>query len=460
MTLPVWVALAGCSNARTVAVPDCAPLADARVVDEVGLPGEYDEAVAALASFRTWTATPTVCVDEVRITAELATDDGGTPDGMYVRRDRTAYVLAGAGRVTHVVHHELCHALDDRLGLSDAHPDLFPADESGLDPELTEAKRRHETFADDCTVGPETVDWTVRFGACSGDTVEPPDPRWRVLLDEAFDGAWSHARALDLAVVPLDVDPAVLLRGPQPAEDGTLWLQAQYDGYYTYVRVDPDDGRALSVLDAPIDPQRLAVAWYGGVGDPAILTWGVGPHLAWRATLTGPAPAPYPHVAEFGAGAVIDDTLYVQTTEDIGGLKRVTLSSGAFEPEPGPAGAGALTSLTATDAGLAGAWLPDGGSRRIAVRPAGETDWRLIVPPVGKRPLHALAIDRDRAFVHMASWAWLVDFAAIVGPDGGWTIATVPCRYVPVGWAMLGDTAVAIDRDTNTLLRFSIGETP
>lgn len=146
--------------------------------------------------FTDWTGPDRVCIDEVRVIPGLADEeDMDFAFGRYARRGRRSHVELTEQVFVHfgelgfhsetVLWHELCHALDDREGISAAHADLF--DPEALDHltqgyHVPEGGPEVEVFALACDGGPPDVFAAYADASCG----EGLDPWQRVLNTEVF----------------------------------------------------------------------------------------------------------------------------------------------------------------------------------------------------------------------------------------------------------------------------------
>ncbi|MEQ1507249.1 MAG: hypothetical protein ABMB14_33780, partial [Myxococcota bacterium] len=449
-------ALVGGACVTEAVVAPCPPLSEVPIVDEVGAAAELDEVRAAVDGFATWTAEPTLCLARIRIQRDLEVN-GHRADGSFAHREREVRIRSGSGRVPHVTHHELCHALDAHLGdPSLDRPDLFPAEEQ---PDLAGANAVREAFADACAPGPAEASLADALGRCDAGGA---DPRWAFLLDRIFTGDWVADVAgatFEARSTPFGVGGDTALDQPFAAADGAVWLQARIGLYdKTFGRVDPETGALVALAGPPIEDRRLVDRWFGGVGDPVILLAGIG---AWRATADGTRALPYPTgLAVFHHGAVVDDALYVSATADgevTPRLFRVDLATGAVTPEPPVAPVGQLVALAASPAGLAGVWFAAGQPDQVVVQPTGQRGWTVIAPPPGLRPIAAVATGPDAVFAQLSTGDAAFD-PTVVGAHTptGWTVSGAPCGLGDGGWALVDGALTTVDADGASLVQLTL----
>ncbi len=229
--------------------PGCPEPSTVNVVASSATPDSAVDTVrSAIDTFARWTDGAGVCVDTVYVTDELP-EQGA--EGMITARGAWVQLTdVGPTTLEERTIHQLCHAADQRLGLSEG---AF-ADE--------------EAFADACTAGPKEAE-LLAYTVC-----EQGDPAAHLLLDELFTGSWPQriregAWHFDDAVgsVGLGDDGVVV-----PAGAGAAILDWSLDGGMATpaVRV-VEEGRSSAPIPGPTIDPKTGWQLLGGGGEHPVL---------------------------------------------------------------------------------------------------------------------------------------------------------------------------------------------
>lgn len=183
------------------------------------------EIEAALADMQAWTGLDGVCVREVRMVgAEELPDSRGIWRGRNIELRET---ISGES-LRFITRHELCHALDDHLGLSEQAPELFTGDYIQSDNYDTESLRRAEDFADACQHGPavDSALATLLAPECDLDLGLSEREQW--LMDHAF--VWPDTGAWQTPRVPMELGDGLLRgeRAPGAFYADALWRDQRW----------------------------------------------------------------------------------------------------------------------------------------------------------------------------------------------------------------------------------------
>jgi hypothetical protein len=163
----------------------CPDFDDMQVSDPEGLTTaeERGSIRQAISDFARWTGEEGVCVPAIELREELA---DGYAVGTYSGPRKNILQVPGAGHSTAV--HELCHAIDERMGwMSEDHPRLFPV--GHIDPVLYPYRsiQVHESMARICEFGPQGLDLQATLEETCG--WELAHPGQDLILREVYDKA-------------------------------------------------------------------------------------------------------------------------------------------------------------------------------------------------------------------------------------------------------------------------------
>lgn len=161
----------------------CPDFDDMHVSDPEGLTtaAELGLIRQAISDFARWTGEEGVCVPGIELREELS---DGYAVGTYSGPRKNILQVPGSGHSTAV--HELCHAIDERMGwMSEDHPRLFPV--GHIDPVLYPYRsiQMHESMARICEFGPKGLDLQATLeNTCGWELAHPGQD---LILREVYD---------------------------------------------------------------------------------------------------------------------------------------------------------------------------------------------------------------------------------------------------------------------------------
>jgi len=231
--------------------PECSSPQDVQVVAASATPdSSVDTVRAAIDRFAGWTGGQGVCVDTVFVTDALPDPTAAgmvDAEGAWIRLSDEG---AGEPTLEARTFHQLCHAADHALGLSDG----------TLDDE--------EAFAKACALGPKAAEEKA-YTVC-----EAGDPAATALLEDLFVGHWPQQIAegdwhFDDAVgsVGLSEDGVVV-----PAGDGAAILDWATDAAEATpaLRI-VDEAGTHAAIDGPTIAATTGWQLFGGGGEHPVL---------------------------------------------------------------------------------------------------------------------------------------------------------------------------------------------
>ncbi|MCB9777893.1 MAG: hypothetical protein H6742_04965 [Alphaproteobacteria bacterium] len=286
-----------------------------------------DDARGALDQLAAWSDLAEVCVHDVWIEDEVR--GAYRVEGSYRLPGERVQISPFADDAWGVTTHELCHAVDHTIGLSDDHAELFPDDEVPDIPGYGGPTRTAEAFARICEDGArDHLRWQT--AAACGHPMTDDDPAALARIQESI-FPWAPRLAWD------DPSLQVAVGAPWRATAGPDWRQGE-------VAADPDhvvvlwkpapDGRArgarltwhdwatgtrVATLDLPCtDPEWCPASLVPGDAGPLLRLDG-----ALRVLGPGTLGEPLPCAA---SGVVVGDQGW--RLPGGGGLERCDLSTG------------------------------------------------------------------------------------------------------------------------------------
>lgn len=420
--------LAGCADVPAQA---CTRFADIAVTNPDGgaTPDALAEVRAAIDQFAGWSARDGLCVDEVRLVAEVRDREeyvAGSYQGRLVEIDEAARGPSV------VVTHALCHAADNQAAwFSDTRPDWFGED----DP--------HEVFAEACAEGPRAVALLDAVEAACGKDLGAARQRW--LNAEVF-GAAEVGGTASAGTLALAIDRRTVTGQP----NGTTG-RAYAGGTAVYRRVEAPDlhgvRRASLVRVDLADGTARVIAGPRVEGDTEVrvLPADTGPLVvldgaaAWRLDEAAETFAPVPFVV-FDAleiGAVFDGAAWVVGTaagEAERTLSRVDLGTGARAVVAWPDGVETWQPLPDGDALAGWAWHAD--DARVWLRYTPESGvWTRPPRPDAWDGGQIVTLPDGRLLA-----TWLDDVGAseegglaVSDATGAWWLPEAPCGEDAVG---------------------------
>lgn len=310
----LWLVFTGCT-------PQCDPLDAVTLQREDGVRDETVDIVqAAVDTFSEWIGPERICLTELWVDENAVSGTHSNAQGYYKPPERELHIgqesltTGGEQRLTEVVYHELCHALDYQEQLSSIYEDALAA---------TDPSDRREVFADSCMLGPSPL--------CREDPLDDILYGW-VFVQWSPSTPSAHMLGPRREIVGLvpETDPSVM---PVSGPGGVYFVWRKATTLW-YTIVDPVTAEAVRTIEGP----EIAKTWsvLGGDGDPLLVSID-GISSAWRLTEDGAVPALFPEgVAEiFGALAAGYGWVWVRTDPNgVQGFYRLDLDAGTLQPLP------------------------------------------------------------------------------------------------------------------------------